>query len=67
MLAYIYIYCEAFNSIFVLVHPYMKIYMGDLSSYYLEFFFSLEVSYLEIFGLFYDVVRKMDKSWMKLP
>jgi len=30
-------------------------------------FSDLEVSYLEIFGLLCDVVRKMDKSWMKLP
>jgi hypothetical protein len=29
-------------------------------------FSALEVSYLEIFGLLCDVVRKMDKSWMKL-
>jgi hypothetical protein len=50
---------------FFLVHPYIYIWVIYLRS--ILNFSALEVSYLEIFELFCDVVRKMDKSWMKLP
>jgi hypothetical protein len=40
-------------------------YLEILCSY--KLISTFEVSYLEIFGPFCDVLRKMDKSWMKLP